>query len=75
MASGLQHDPCAMRRLLLIRHATYAAVPGRTDPALSETGLEEAAAVGRYLLAQDRLPDLVLCSAAQRARAAAWTRG
>ncbi len=68
MASGLQHDPCAMRRLLLLRHATYAAVPGRTDPALSETGLEEAAAVGRYLLAQDRLPDLVLCSAAQRAR-------
>lgn len=69
MGSGLPHDPCAMRRLLLLRHATYAAAPGRTDPALSEAGLAEAAAVGRYLLAQDRLlPDLVLCSAAQRAR-------
>ncbi|MDA0704156.1 MAG: phosphoglycerate mutase family protein, partial [Proteobacteria bacterium] len=57
-----------MRRLLLLRHATYAAVPGLADPALSEAGREEAAAVGRYLLAQDKLPDLVLCSAAQRAR-------
>jgi phosphohistidine phosphatase len=68
MRHGLQHDPKAMRRLLLLRHATYAAAPGLADPALSETGREEAAAVGRHLAAQEDLPDLVLCSAARRAR-------
>lgn len=57
-----------MRRLLLLRHARYAAVPGEIDPALSASGQADAATVGRFLRGEGLLPDLVLCSAARRAR-------
>jgi phosphohistidine phosphatase len=60
-----------MKRLCLLRHAKS----DRSDPAapdfergLNARGREAAPAMGRYLRRQRLLPDMVLCSAARRAR-------
>ena len=61
-----------MNRLLLLRHAK--AAPQVEDEAadrarpLAPRGEHAAAAIGRWLAAQDFAPDLVLCSTALRAR-------
>lgn len=65
-----------MQTLLLLRHA-HAEVghsPGTDfDRPLSQRGLREAAAIGDYLRSNLLIPDLVLCSAAVRARETAET--
>ena len=60
-----------MKRLCLLRHAKS----DRSDPAavdfergLNPRGRQAAPAMGRYLRRQKLVPDLVLCSAAKRAR-------
>ncbi len=60
-----------MKRLSLLRHAKS----DRTDPAaadfdrgLNGRGRQAAPAMGRYLRRQKLVPDIVLCSAARRAR-------
>ena len=60
-----------MKRLSLLRHAKS----DRSDPAaedfdrgLNSRGHQAAPAMGRYLRRQKLLPDIVLCSAARRAR-------
>jgi phosphohistidine phosphatase len=60
-----------MKRLSLLRHAKS----DRTDPAaadfdrgLNSRGRQAAPAMGRYLRRQKLVPDIVLCSAARRAR-------
>jgi phosphohistidine phosphatase len=60
-----------MKRLSLLRHAKS----DRTDPAaadfdrgLTNRGRQAAPAMGRYLRRQKLVPDIVLCSAARRAR-------
>jgi phosphohistidine phosphatase len=60
-----------MKRLSLLRHAKS----DRSDPAaadfdrgLAGRGREAAPAMGRYLRRQKLVPDIVLCSAARRAR-------
>ena len=60
-----------MKRLSLLRHAKS----DRTDPAaadfdrgLTGRGRQAAPAMGRYLRRQKLVPDIVLCSAARRAR-------
>ncbi|MFC9343818.1 SixA phosphatase family protein [Streptomyces sp. NPDC057020] len=58
------------RRLLVLRHAKSAwpeGVPDRDRP-LGPRGLRDAPAVGRFMAGAGRLPDLVLCSPARRAR-------
>ncbi|MFC5264172.1 SixA phosphatase family protein [Kribbella qitaiheensis] len=58
------------RTLVLLRHAK--AVPPETMPdldrPLSDRGRADAAAAGRYLVAQGIEPDLVLCSPSTRTR-------
>lgn len=58
------------RTLVLLRHAK--AVPPETMPdldrPLSDRGQADAAAAGRYLIAQGIEPDLVLCSPSTRTR-------
>ena len=58
------------RRLLLLRHAKSAWPHGVTDHdrPLADRGRRDAAAVGQWLAANRVSPDLVLVSAAQRAR-------
>lgn len=58
-------------RLLLLRHAKSS----WTDPGLDDRdrplnprGIKAAAAIGRYMLKEDLIPELVLCSPARRAR-------
>jgi phosphohistidine phosphatase len=60
-----------MKRLSLLRHAKS----DRSDPAaadfdrgLTGRGRQAAPAMGRYLRRQKLVPDIVLCSAARRAR-------
>ena len=59
-----------MRRLVILRHAK--AVPHGAAPdfdrALAGRGIEDAAAVGRYLAEEQILPDLALVSPALRTR-------
>jgi len=59
-----------MRRLVILRHAK--AVPHGAAPdfdrVLASRGLEDAAAVGRYLADEQILPDLALVSPALRTR-------
>ena len=60
-----------MREVILLRHAH--AEPASTgqadiDRPLSPVGLAEAAAAGRWLLAQGLQPDRVLCSPSRRTR-------
>jgi phosphohistidine phosphatase len=57
------------RRLVLLRHAKSAwpDVPDHDRP-LARRGQRDAPAVGRWLRTADMLPDLVVCSTAQRAR-------
>lgn len=64
-----------MRTLLLLRHGKSSwDEPGLADfeRPLAPRGRRAAAAIGRYLRASGPLPDLVLCSAARRARET-WT--
>ncbi|MEW2395557.1 histidine phosphatase family protein [Streptomyces sp. NPDC046862] len=59
------------RRLVVLRHAKSAwpeGVPDHDRP-LGPRGLRDAPAAGRALAAADCLPDLALCSTAERARA------
>lgn len=60
-----------MRRLLLFRHAKSSwGTPGLRDfdRSLAPRGVKAAARMGRYLTESNLLPDLVLCSSAQRTR-------
>ena len=59
-----------MRALTLLRHAQaepQAASGEDVDRALSMDGRDQAMALGALLRAEDAVPDLVLCSAANRA--------
>ncbi|MET8977238.1 histidine phosphatase family protein [Streptomyces sp. NPDC004539] len=59
-----------LRRLVVLRHAKSAwpeGVPDHDRP-LGPRGLRDAPAAGRALAGADRLPDLALCSTAERAR-------
>ncbi|MFM9614171.1 SixA phosphatase family protein [Streptomyces niveiscabiei] len=59
-----------MRRLVVLRHAKSAwpdGVPDHDRP-LGPRGLRDAPAAGRALAEADCLPDLALCSTAERAR-------
>lgn len=60
-----------MRRLLLLRHAKSSwGTPGIKDfdRPLAPRGIAAAARMGRYLTDNDLVPDLVLCSPAERTR-------
>lgn len=60
-----------MRELILLRHAhAEPAIDGQPDldRPLTEQGLAEAQAAGRWLTEQGLVPDRVLCSPARRAR-------
>ncbi len=59
----------ATRELVLVRHAKSAwpDLPDRDRP-LAPRGRRQAPLVGKWLRAGGRLPDLVLCSTARRAR-------
>jgi phosphohistidine phosphatase len=56
--------------LVVLRHAKAAGEPGVNDEQrpLTGGGRRDAAAAGRWLLAQGIRPDLVLCSSARRTR-------
>jgi phosphohistidine phosphatase len=59
------------REVILLRHAhAESQKPGQNDAdrPLSERGIDEAVAAGRWLRDQTALPALVLCSPALRAR-------
>ena len=57
-------------RLLLMRHAEAASGEGLPDHErpLTERGEQDARTMGRWLQAQDTVPDIVWCSSALRAR-------
>ncbi len=60
-----------MRELILLRHAhAEPSAPGQADldRPLSQTGLAEAEAAGRWLAEHGLAPDRVLCSPARRTR-------
>lgn len=59
-----------LRRLVVLRHAKSAWPPGVDDHdrPLGPRGLRDAPAAGRALAEADCLPDLALCSTAERAR-------
>ncbi|GHE09262.1 SixA phosphatase family protein [Streptomyces alanosinicus] len=59
-----------LRRLIVLRHAKSAWPEGVEDHRrpLAPRGLRDAPAAGRALAASDCLPDLALCSTAERAR-------
>ena len=60
-----------MRRLLLLRHAKSSwAEPGASDHErpLNRRGQEAAPRIGAYLGRHKLIPDIVLCSSAQRTR-------
>jgi phosphohistidine phosphatase len=59
----------AMKRLFLLRHAKAQPADGSTedyDRTLLLSGMQDAAAMARYLRKGDYKPDLILCSAAAR---------
>jgi phosphohistidine phosphatase len=56
------------RRLVLIRHSKTAAGSPDIDRALSDQGLRDAAAVGRWLTELELTPDRVVVSTALRAQ-------
>jgi phosphohistidine phosphatase len=56
------------RRLALIRHSKSAVGPVDHERPLADRGIRDAGAVGRWLIAQDVLPDCVIVSTAARAR-------
>lgn len=60
-----------MREIILLRHAhAESASSGQSDRdrPLSEEGLAEAEAAGRWLKSHGHLPDRIVCSPARRAR-------
>jgi phosphohistidine phosphatase len=60
-----------MRTLILFRHAKSSwtnSGPGDFDRPLSERGVKAAPRMAAYIAEQGLVPDLVLCSAARRAR-------
>ncbi|MFJ8335801.1 SixA phosphatase family protein [Streptomyces sp. NPDC094437] len=59
-----------LRRLVVLRHAKSAWPPGVPDHQrpLGPRGLRDAPAAGRALAEDDVLPDLALCSTAERTR-------
>jgi len=63
------------RRLIVMRHAKAGELPGGPDfeRALKPRGRADSAAAGEWLRARGYAPDLVLCSAARRARQT-WQR-
>lgn len=68
---GAEAGASASRRLVLLRHAKASSDDPRLDDAerpLTDRGRRDAAAVGRWLAAQDLHPDLVLCSTSLRTR-------
>jgi phosphohistidine phosphatase len=68
----MAHDGAmrANRRLIVMRHAKAADLPGGPDAerALNPRGQRDAAAAGDWLRGHGLVPDLVLCSTARRAR-------
>lgn len=62
-----RHD---RKKLVLMRHAEAEHTWGVTDHdrPLTRDGAAEAGAAGSWLLANDHLPDMILCSSALRAR-------
>lgn len=60
----------AKRRLIVMRHAKAGELPGGPDAerALRPRGRDDAAAAGAWLRVGGRIPELVLCSPARRAR-------
>lgn len=65
-----RHTPGPLRRLVVLRHAKSAWPTGVDDHdrPLGPRGLRDAPAAGHALAEADCLPDLVLCSTAERAR-------
>ncbi|MEH0421676.1 SixA phosphatase family protein [Streptomyces sp. B21-083] len=65
-----RHSAGPLRRLVVLRHAKSAWPIGVDDHdrPLGPRGLRDAPVVGRALAEADCLPDLVLCSTAERAR-------
>ena len=57
-----------MKTLLLLRHAKAGVGAPDRDRGLTGRGRRQSAAAGRYLAAEDLLPDLVFCSDARRTR-------
>ncbi len=57
-----------MKTLLLLRHSKAGVGAPDRDRGLTGRGRRQAAAAGRYLAAEDLLPDLVICSDARRTR-------
>ncbi len=57
-----------MKTLLLLRHAKAGVGAPDRDRGLTGRGRRQSAAAGRYLAAEDLLPDLVLCSDSRRTR-------
>ena len=57
-----------MYSLYLLRHGLYARdSSGASDPPLSDTGRHDVRRVGDFMKANGMRPELILCSAAQRA--------
>jgi phosphohistidine phosphatase len=63
-------DAMQDRRLIVMRHAKAGELPGGPDEerALRARGRRDAAAAGQWLRQHDFVPDMVICSAARRAR-------
>jgi len=60
----------ADRTLILLRHGKSGYPPGVADHdrPLDRSGAADAAAAGRWMLANGHVPDMILCSSALRAR-------
>lgn len=60
----------AQRQLIVMRHAKAGELPGGpdTERSLRPRGRRDASAAGSWLVARGLAPELVLCSAARRAR-------
>jgi phosphohistidine phosphatase len=65
---GVRETPVVTRRLVLIRHATTEKnAASDAVRSLTMTGMADATAAGRWLVAENVTPDLVLVSPARRA--------
>jgi phosphohistidine phosphatase len=69
------HDPFyrhrgSMRRVMLLRHAKsdWSLAAGDRERPLNERGQDAAPKIGRYIAQAQTVPDLILCSTAQRTR-------